>query len=73
MKQTRRDLLNELRDIINKNDNANVTFQQVEFYIGDEMKEECIKNWVLETHAKCNPVTAYEVLYKWNHGYTFHA
>lgn len=73
MSKERIELLKELRDVVNENDNANVTLQQVDFYIGEYMKEECIRNWIEETREKMNPVTAHEILYKWNNGYTFEA
>lgn len=67
MPETTRDtLINHLKDAINKNCNSNVTFEQVEHYIGSDMANAKIEHWLDETETMdSGAVTAQEVLELW--------
>lgn len=70
---TRRKLIEELRIAINQNCHSELTFQQVDFYIGEYMCLESIQLWIDETLYSKNPVTASMVLERWNNGFIFKA
>jgi hypothetical protein len=69
----RRKLIEELRLAINQNCQSELTFQQVDFYIGDYMQLESIQLWIEETKYSKNPVTASMVIDHWNNGFIFEA
>lgn len=65
VKSKRCQLIEELRDIINKNESANLTTEQVSHWVGSDASESRIDAWITETHELGDPVTVDDVLSLW--------
>lgn len=66
----RKELIQELQELVNERCHSNLTYQQVDYFVGKHMKNASIEQWIDETDYNRNPVTADMILEKWN-SYTF--
>lgn len=57
----RESLIEDLKTIVNNRENRNFTTEQVSFYIGSDMSEETLEQWVNETDEGINPVGADDI------------
>ena len=57
----RESLIEDLKTIVNNRDNRKFTTEQVSFYIGSDMSEETLEQWVNETDEGINPVGADDI------------
>lgn len=57
----RESLIEDLKTIVNNRENRKFTTEQVSFYIGSDMSEETLEQWVNETDEGINPVGADDI------------
>lgn len=62
MSNTRKELIEDLRLIINNREDESLTFEQVETYVGSDISDDALRTLVNETDDDINPVNAGDVL-----------
>lgn len=62
MNNTRKELIEDLRLIINNRENESLTFEQVEIYVGSDISDDALRTLVDETDEDINPVNAGDIL-----------
>ena len=65
MRSERDELLKQLADVINNKEEANITFNQVNYYIGCDMSNDNLRVWIEEAMEE-EGVTAADVLELWD-------
>lgn len=60
----RKQLIQELTDVVNEREKTSLSFEQMNAYIGN-LHTESLDVWVDETKRNVNPVCAHSVLEQW--------
>lgn len=68
MMSNRKDLIEKLKQTINKRESTSLITEQVEHYIGSDMTNETLEQWVSETIDNTDPVCSDDVLSLWDVG-----
>ncbi len=59
---TRKELIEDLRLIVNNREDESLTFEQVEIYVGSDISDDALRTLVDETDEEINPVNAGDIL-----------